>query len=50
LSGIRRTELDFVGGDVVTGVNVTTILVAVLGAIIPLLLYRLLLGRRASSP
>ena len=40
----------FVGGDVVTGVNVTTILVAVLGAIILLLLYRLLLGRRASSP
>jgi uncharacterized membrane protein YeaQ/YmgE (transglycosylase-associated protein family) len=40
----------FVGGDVVTGVNVTTIVVAVLGAIILLLLYRLLLGRRASSP
>jgi len=40
----------FVGGDVVTGVNVTTILVAVVGAIILLLLYRLLLGRRASSP
>lgn len=39
----------FVGGDVVTGVNVTTILVAVLGAIVLLLLYRLLLGRRASS-
>jgi len=28
----------FVGGDVITGVNVTTILVAVLGAIILLLL------------
>jgi len=40
----------FVGGDVITGVNVTTILVAVLGAIILLLLYRLLLGRRTSSP
>ena len=40
----------FVGGDVVTGINVTTILVAVLGAIVLLLLYRLLLGRRASSP
>lgn len=40
----------FVGGNVVTGVNVTTILVAVVGAIILLLLYRLLLGRRASSP
>lgn len=40
----------FVGGDVVTGVNVTTIIVAVLGAIILLLLYRLLLGRRASPP
>jgi uncharacterized membrane protein YeaQ/YmgE (transglycosylase-associated protein family) len=39
----------FVGGNVITGVNVTTILVAVLGAIILLLLYRLLLGRRASS-
>jgi uncharacterized membrane protein YeaQ/YmgE (transglycosylase-associated protein family) len=39
----------FVGGNVVTGVNVTTILVAVVGAIILLLLYRLLLGRRASS-
>ena len=40
----------FVGGDVITGVNVTTIVVAVVGAIILLLLYRLLLGRRASSP
>lgn len=40
----------FVGGDVVTGVNITTILVAVLGAIVLLLLYRLLLGSRASSP
>ncbi len=40
----------FVGGDVITGVNVTTVIVAVLGAIILLLLYRLLLGRRASSP
>ena len=40
----------FVRGDVITGVNVTTVLVAVLGAIILLLLYRLLLGRRASSP
>jgi uncharacterized membrane protein YeaQ/YmgE (transglycosylase-associated protein family) len=39
----------FVGGDVITGVNVRTVLVAVLGAIILLLLYRLLLGRRASS-
>ena len=40
----------FVGGDVITGVNVTTVLVAIGGAIILLLLYRLLLGRRASSP
>jgi len=40
----------FVGGNVVTGVNLTTVLVAVLGAIILLLLYRLLLGRRASAP
>jgi uncharacterized membrane protein YeaQ/YmgE (transglycosylase-associated protein family) len=40
----------FVGGNVVTGVNVTTIVVAIAGAIILLLLYRLLLGRRASSP
>ncbi len=40
----------FAGGDVITGVNVTTVIVAVLGAIILLLLYRLLLGRRASSP
>jgi uncharacterized membrane protein YeaQ/YmgE (transglycosylase-associated protein family) len=39
----------FAGGDVITGVNVRTVLVAVLGAIILLLLYRLLLGRRASS-
>lgn len=39
----------FVGGNVITGINVTTVLVAVLGAIILLLLYRLLLGRRASS-
>jgi len=31
-------------------VNLTTVLVAVLGAIILLLLYRLLLGRRASAP
>jgi uncharacterized membrane protein YeaQ/YmgE (transglycosylase-associated protein family) len=37
-------------GDVITGVNVTTVIVAVLGAIILLLLYRLVLGRRASSP
>ena len=40
----------FVGGNVVTGINVTTIVVAVAGAIILLLLYRLLLGRRTSSP
>lgn len=40
----------FVGGDVITGINFTTIVVAVVGAIILLLLYRLVLGRRASAP
>jgi uncharacterized membrane protein YeaQ/YmgE (transglycosylase-associated protein family) len=35
------------GGDVVTGINFTTILVAILGAIVLLLLYRLFVGRRA---
>ena len=35
-----------VGGDVVTGINFTTILVAILGAIVLLLLYRVFVGRR----
>jgi uncharacterized membrane protein YeaQ/YmgE (transglycosylase-associated protein family) len=34
-----------VGGDVVTAINFTTILVAILGAIVLLLLYRLFVGR-----
>ena len=34
-----------VGGDTITGVNVTTILVAVLGAIVLLALYRMFAGR-----
>jgi uncharacterized membrane protein YeaQ/YmgE (transglycosylase-associated protein family) len=39
----------FVGGDLITGINFTTIIVATLGAIILLALYRLVVGRRASS-
>jgi uncharacterized membrane protein YeaQ/YmgE (transglycosylase-associated protein family) len=39
----------FVGGDLITGINITTIIVATLGAIILLALYRLVVGRRASS-
>ena len=37
----------FVKGDVVTGINVTTILVAVLGAIILLVVYRVFAGSRS---
>lgn len=36
-----------VGGDVVTGINLTTIVVAVLGAILLLALYRVFAGRRS---
>jgi uncharacterized membrane protein YeaQ/YmgE (transglycosylase-associated protein family) len=39
----------FVKGDVMTGVNVTTVLVAIGGAVILLLLYRLLFGARGYS-
>jgi uncharacterized membrane protein YeaQ/YmgE (transglycosylase-associated protein family) len=39
----------FLGGDLITGINFTTIIVATLGAIILLALYRLVVGRRASS-
>lgn len=36
------------GGDAITGINVTTIVVAVLGSIILLALYRWFTGRSAS--
>jgi uncharacterized membrane protein YeaQ/YmgE (transglycosylase-associated protein family) len=39
----------FVRGDVLTGVNLTTILVAIGGAVILLLLYRLVFGARGYS-
>lgn len=38
-----------VGGDVVTGINVPTIVVAVFGAILLLALYRVFVGRRSWS-
>jgi uncharacterized membrane protein YeaQ/YmgE (transglycosylase-associated protein family) len=38
-----------VGGDVVTGINITTILVATLGAILLLAIYRWISSRSASS-
>jgi uncharacterized membrane protein YeaQ/YmgE (transglycosylase-associated protein family) len=38
-----------VGGDVVTGINLTTIIVAVLGAILLLALYRVFESRRSRS-
>ncbi len=38
----------FVPGDWVSGINITTILVATLGAIILLAIYRWYVGRRAS--
>jgi uncharacterized membrane protein YeaQ/YmgE (transglycosylase-associated protein family) len=37
-----------VGGDVVSGINITTIIVATLGAILLLALYRWYAGRSAS--
>ena len=39
----------FVAGDVLTGINITTIVVAVLGAILLLIVYRLIMGRRGST-
>ena len=39
----------FGGGDVVTGLNLTSILDAVLGAVILLRLYRLIFGRRSPT-
>jgi uncharacterized membrane protein YeaQ/YmgE (transglycosylase-associated protein family) len=39
----------FVKGDVLTGVNVTTVLVAIGGAVILLLLYRVVFGARGYS-
>ncbi len=38
------------GGDFVTGINITTIIVATLGAIVLLALYRLFVGRRSTAP
>jgi uncharacterized membrane protein YeaQ/YmgE (transglycosylase-associated protein family) len=38
-----------VGGDLISGINVTTILVATLGAIVLLAIYRWYAGRSASS-
>lgn len=35
----------FVPGDLITGINITTILVATLGAIVLLIAYRLIFGR-----
>ncbi|MBO0682452.1 MAG: GlsB/YeaQ/YmgE family stress response membrane protein [Candidatus Dormibacteraeota bacterium] len=37
----------FVGGNPVTGFNLTTLLVAILGALILLMLYRIVFGSRA---
>jgi uncharacterized membrane protein YeaQ/YmgE (transglycosylase-associated protein family) len=37
-----------IGGDLVSGINITTIIVATLGAIILLALYRWFAGRSAS--
>jgi uncharacterized membrane protein YeaQ/YmgE (transglycosylase-associated protein family) len=39
----------FVAGDVLTGINITTIVVAVLGAILLLVIYRLIMGRRGET-
>jgi len=39
----------FVAGDVLTGINLTTIVVAVLGAILLLIVYRLIMGRRGAT-
>jgi len=38
----------FVGGDTITGINITTIVVATLGAIILLAVYRWFVGRSAT--
>jgi uncharacterized membrane protein YeaQ/YmgE (transglycosylase-associated protein family) len=38
----------FVPGDLITGINITTIVVATLGAIVLLVLYHLLVARRAN--
>ena len=37
-----------VGGDVISGINITTILVATLGALVLLAIYRWFAGRSAS--
>ena len=37
-----------VPGDVITGINITTIIVATLGAILLLIVYRLITNRRAA--
>ena len=39
----------FVPGDLISGINITTIIVATLGAIILLALYRWYVGRRATT-
>ena len=39
-----------VGGDTITGINITTILVATLGAIVLLAVYRWFAGRSARPP
>ena len=39
----------FVGGDTLTGINITTIVVATLGAILLLLVYRLVTNRSSST-
>jgi len=39
-----------VGGDTISGINITTIVVATLGAILLLAVYRWYAGRSASSP
>ena len=38
----------FVPGDLITGINITTIVVATVGAIVLLVLYHLFVGRRAN--
>jgi len=38
----------FVGGDLISGINITTIIVATLGAILLLAIYRWFVGRRAA--
>ena len=36
-------------GDAITGINITTIVVATLGAILLLVIYRLIVGRRGAG-